>query len=56
MHKTLAAAVLDSGTGDDGEDDDGEDVLVRHNALAALEEAGPSDARADVLRALAEDP
>ncbi|MFE1408222.1 hypothetical protein ACFW5D_32305 [Streptomyces sp. NPDC058770] len=58
VHKTLAAAVLDSGTGDDGEDegDDGEDVLVRYNALAALEEAGPSDARADVLRALAQDP
>ncbi|MEU3219038.1 hypothetical protein [Streptomyces sp. NPDC006971] len=51
VHKTLAAAVLDSGTGDDGED-----VLVRYNALAALEEAGPSDARADVLRALAQDP
>ncbi|MFF3735420.1 hypothetical protein ACFYXM_35435 [Streptomyces sp. NPDC002476] len=56
VHKTLAAAVLDSGTGDDGEGDDGEDVLVRYNALAALEEAGPSDARADVLRALAQDP
>ncbi|MFI9629483.1 hypothetical protein [Streptomyces sp. NPDC052042] len=48
VHEALAAAVLD----DDGD----EDTLVRHNALAALEEAGPSDARSDVLRALAPDP
>ncbi|MFD9606709.1 HEAT repeat domain-containing protein [Streptomyces sp. NPDC059970] len=32
-----------------------EDPLVRHNALAAVEEAGPSDARTDVLRALTQD-
>ncbi|MFJ1847319.1 hypothetical protein [Streptomyces sp. NPDC088146] len=29
---------------------------VRHNALAAVEEAGPSGARTEVLRALARDP
>lgn len=47
-HAALTAAVLD--------DDEDADTLVRYNALAALEEAGPSDARADVLRALARDP
>lgn len=51
VHKALAATVLNRPK--DGGD---EDILVRHNALAALEEAGPSDARADVLRALARDP
>ena len=48
VHAALAAAVLD-----DGPD---EDTLVRYNALAALEEAGPSDSRTDVLRTLARDP
>ncbi|MFF4095184.1 hypothetical protein ACFYYY_15325 [Streptomyces sp. NPDC001834] len=59
VHETLAAAVLDNGQDGDSAGDDadsGEDVLVRYNALAALEEAGPSDARAGILRALARDP
>ncbi|MFF9351429.1 hypothetical protein [Streptomyces sp. NPDC014734] len=46
VHQALAAVVR-------AED---EDVLVRHNALAAVESAGPDDARADILRALVHDP
>ncbi|MER8089673.1 HEAT repeat domain-containing protein [Streptomyces sp. NPDC058316] len=45
VHEALTAIVL--------EDDD---LLVRHNALAAVEEAGPSEARTGLLRALAHDP
>ncbi|MFC9625311.1 HEAT repeat domain-containing protein [Streptomyces sp. NPDC056930] len=45
VHEALTATVL--------EDDD---PLVRHNALAAVEEAGPSEARTGLLRALAHDP
>ncbi|MEU9760148.1 hypothetical protein [Streptomyces sp. NPDC047985] len=59
VHETLAAAVLNNGQDGDSAGDDadsGEDVLVRYNALAALEEAGPSEARAGILRALARDP
>ncbi|MFB6712394.1 HEAT repeat domain-containing protein [Streptomyces sp. NPDC056358] len=45
VHEALTATVL--------EDDD---LLVRHNALAAVEEAGRSEARTGLLRALAHDP
>ncbi|MFF8916760.1 hypothetical protein ACF08M_26405 [Streptomyces sp. NPDC015032] len=45
VHQALTAVVLED-----------EDPLVRHNALAAVEEAGPSDARTEVLRALTRDP
>ncbi|MFF2328836.1 MULTISPECIES: HEAT repeat domain-containing protein [unclassified Streptomyces] len=33
-----------------------EDPLVRHNALSAVEQAGPSRTRTDTLRALTDDP
>ncbi|MFD0023738.1 HEAT repeat domain-containing protein [Streptomyces sp. NPDC058382] len=44
VHDAMAAAVLDD-----------EDQLVRDNALAALNHAGPSDDRARVLHRLADD-
>ncbi|MFJ1551295.1 HEAT repeat domain-containing protein [Streptomyces sp. NPDC088246] len=45
VHEALTATAL--------EDDD---PLVRHSALAAVEEAGPSEARTGLLRALTHDP
>ncbi|MFJ7493259.1 HEAT repeat domain-containing protein [Streptomyces sp. NPDC097727] len=45
VHQALTAALRSD-----------EEPLVRDNALAAVEEAGPSDARTDVLRALIQDP
>ncbi|MFB7914820.1 hypothetical protein [Streptomyces sp. NPDC056061] len=61
VHDALASLVLNApkseGEYDEDEDkDEDEDPLVRHNALAAIESAGPDDARADILRALAPDP
>lgn len=44
VHDAMAAAILDD-----------EDRLVRDNALAALNHAGPSDDRAEVLHRLADD-
>ncbi|WP_405686881.1 HEAT repeat domain-containing protein [Streptomyces sp. NBC_00057] len=44
VHEALAASL-----------EPDEDPLVRDNALAAVAEAGPSDARTDVLRALTQD-
>lgn len=44
IHDAMAAAVLSD-----------EDQLVRDNALAALNHAGPSESRAEVLRRLADD-
>ncbi|MEV7406101.1 HEAT repeat domain-containing protein [Streptomyces sp. NPDC091267] len=44
VHEAMAAAVLDD-----------EDRLVRDNALAALNHAGPSDDRAEILHRLADD-
>ncbi|MGW2182999.1 HEAT repeat domain-containing protein [Streptomyces sp. NPDC001732] len=45
VHEALTAAVHTD-----------DDPLVRDSALGAVEEAGPSGARADLLRALARDP
>ncbi|MDF6043096.1 HEAT repeat domain-containing protein [Streptomyces sp. JH14] len=44
VHEVLAAAIMDDF-----------DRLVRDNALAALDEAGPSDKRIEVLHRLSED-